>query len=89
MHTKQLILLPYKTKPRKSGVIFFGRDRVHLPVKFLTEFSCRPGSRFLPFGQRNYTPSNKNIAAPFESSRHKAVYAAPYTKIKTAPKGTV
>ena len=21
-----------------------------LPVKFLTEFSCRPGSRFLPFG---------------------------------------
>ena len=36
-----------------------------LPVKFLTEFSCRPGSRFLPFA----FGSNKNIAAPFKSGR--------------------
>ena len=45
---KQFPCFPTKLKPRlRAGLM---GNRIRLPVKFLTEFSCRPGSRFLPFG---------------------------------------
>ena len=48
------------------------KTRIHLPVKFLPEFSCRPGSR-LPW---NYMHTNKNIAAPFSSLRAPSSWCA-------------
>ena len=43
-----------------------GQYRICLPVIFLTENACRPGSRFLPLVLLS---SNKNIAAAFKSCR--------------------
>ena len=53
-----------------------------LPVKFLTEFSCRPGSRFLPCAKgAPFTRANKNIAPPFKSLRRQSsLPASPETK---------
>ena len=56
--------------------------RIWLPVLLLTQKACSPGSRFLPCVPRNLMHTNKNIAPPFKSLRHKAVYAAPHISVE-------
>ena len=66
---KAVCLLPCKIKkPPKWRFYILPGIGPCLPVKFLTEFSCRPGSRFLPCAKGTpFTRANKNIAPPFKS----------------------
>ena len=58
------------------SILWFSCVTVHqgtcLPVKFLTEFSCRPGSRFLPFALRAQTKTSLRLSSP---DAHQAVGA--------------
>ena len=40
---------------------------IRLPVKLLTEFSCRPGSRYSPCGAAKHAHANSYNAPPFKS----------------------
>ena len=65
------------------GPNFTAPTRTCLPVKFLTKFSCRPGSRFLPFSAQRFKQKHRSaFQVPYA---HKAVYALP-CKIKKPPK---
>ena len=65
-------IIRYKKTTLSRGFLNGSPSRARLPIKFLTEFFCRPGSRFLPCVPWNSTRTNKNIAPPFSPYRRQS-----------------
>ena len=65
-------IIRYKKTTLSRGFLNGSPSRARLPIKFLTEFFCRPGSRFLPCAPWNSTRTNKNIAPPFSPYRRQS-----------------
>ncbi len=65
-------IIRYKKTTLSRGFSNGSPSRARLPIKFLTEFFCRPGSRFLPCAPWNSTRTNKNIAPPFSPYRRQS-----------------
>ena len=69
-------IIRYK-KNHAFAWLFKWLPTARLPIKFLTEFFCRPGSRFLPCAPGVLTRTNKNIAPPFSPHRRQSSLPAP------------
>ncbi len=65
-------IIRYKKTTLSRGFLNGSSSRARLPIKFLTEFFCRPGSRFLPCAPGFLTRTNKNIAPPFSPYRRQS-----------------
>lgn len=65
-------IIRYKKTTLSRGFSNGSPSRARLPIKFLTEFFCRPGSRFLPCAPGFLTRTNKNIAPPFSPYRRQS-----------------
>ena len=59
-HTKQLVCLDAKKPTLARRLLNTAPTRTCLPVKFLTKFSCRPGSRFLPFSAQRFKQKHRS-----------------------------
>ena len=68
----RLICRTQGTKNHAFAWLFKWLPTARLPIKFLTEFFCRPGSRFLPCAPGVLTRTNKNIAPPFSPYRRQS-----------------
>ena len=76
-----------RLKNHPNGWFFNGAQyRICLPVKFLTEFSCRPGSRYSPCGSQVRTQTRTSLRLSNPTATQSSLRCL-LTRLKNHPNG--